>query len=181
MLDEAAKKKKHLAVRLNGTSDIPHERIAPELFKKHHDVQFYDYTKYKSRVVSKKRPKNYHLTYSSTGLNHKGSNWKDAREILDNKHGHIDRPVVAMAFKVKKGHPLPTHVHDEETGKKYRVIDGDEHDHRHLDHEYHGIPHHEGVIAGLRIKGGEKNAERAGSFAVHVNEHGYAVAKKGQN
>jgi len=76
--------------------------------------------------------------------------------------------------------PLPSHVHDEETGKKYRVIDGDEHDHRHLDKKIHGIGKHEGVIAGLKFKGGGPNIERAGKFAVD-HEGGVAVARKGQN
>ncbi len=183
----SAKKAAHkngqkLAVRLNGTSDIPHEHLAPGLFKKHHDVQFYDYTKVSGRTKHKDLPHNYHLTLSSTGLNHPDSNWKQVRSHLD-KGG-----VASMVFKVPTGikgrreaGKLPTHVHDEETGKRYKVIDGDEHDHRHLDHSVTNTPHGEGVIAGLRLKGGPKNLERAGHFAVDVNEHGHAVAKHGQN
>jgi hypothetical protein len=169
-----------LAVRLNVASDIPHEHIAPHLFKKHHDVSFYDYTKIHGRAGHKKQPSNYHLTLSSTGINHEDSNWKHVRKHLD-KGG-----VAAMAFNINakskegKATPLPSHVHDEETGKKYRVIDGDEHDHRHLDKEYHNIPKHEGVIAGLKFKGGAKNIEKAGKFAVN-HEGGVAVARKGQN
>lgn len=33
------------AIRLNGTSDLPWENLAPELFQKFLGVQFYDYTK----------------------------------------------------------------------------------------------------------------------------------------
>lgn len=168
-----------LAVRLNVLSDIPHEHLAPKMFEKHHDVSFYDYTKIAGRTQHPKKPSNYHLTLSSTGLNHGDSNWKHVRKHLD-KGG-----VAAMAFDIpSRGKasetPLPTHVHDEETGKKYRVIDGDEHDHRHLDKAYHNIPDHEGVIAGLKFKGGGPNIARAGKFAVS-HEGGIAVAKKGQN
>ncbi len=175
----AAKNDKKLAVRLNVISDIPHEHLAPKLFEKHKDVKFYDYTKIAGRTNHAKKPSNYHLTLSSTGLNHGESNWKDVRKHLD-KGG-----VAAMTFKIPsrgKGSEtqLPTHVHDEETGKKYRVVDGDEHDHRHLDKKIHGIPEHEGVIAGLKLKGGAPNMKRAGNFAVPV-ENGIAVAKKGQN
>lgn len=168
-----------LAVRLNVASDIPHEHLARGLFDKHKDVHFYDYTKITGRAQHKNKPSNYHLTLSSTGLNHGESNWKHVRKHLD------AGGVAAMAFNIpsrgKASHtPLPTHVHDEETGKKYRVIDGDEHDHRHLDKAYHNIPDHEGVIAGLKFKGGGPNIKRAGKFAVS-HEGGIAVAKKGQN
>ena len=56
---------KRLAVRLNGTSDIVWERIAPALFARFEDVQFYDYTKIAQRFApSWNRPANYHLTFS---------------------------------------------------------------------------------------------------------------------
>lgn len=178
----AQKKGKQLAVRLNGTSDIPHEQLAPQLFEKHKDVKFYDYTKIAGRTKSTKTPSNYHLTMSSTGINHEDSNWKDVRKHLD-KGG-----VASMVFKVQtsaRNRPaggLPTHVHDEETGKKYRVVDGDEHDHRHLDHKYNNVPKSEGIIAGLRMKGGAKNVERAGKFAVDVDKaSNTATVRKGEN
>ena len=169
-----------LAVRLNVLSDIPHEHLAPGLFKKHHDVQFYDYTKIAGRAHHKNLPSNYHLTLSSTGINHPDSNWSKVRKHLDNGG------VAAMAFNIpSRGKAseakLPSHVHDEETGKRYRVVDGDEHDHRHLDKTIHDIPHHEGVIAGLKFKGGGPNIERAGNFAVPVHHGGDVVVKKGQN
>jgi hypothetical protein len=167
---------KKTAVRLNVLSDIAHEHVAPQLFKKHSDVQFYDYTKIAGRTRHARKPDNYHLTLSSTGLNHSDSNWKDVRKHLDNGG------VASMVFNVpsRGNNPLPTHVHDEETGKRYRVVDGDEHDHRHLDHTISGVAKGEGVIAGLRVKGGAPNAARAGNFATRV-ENGIAVARKGQN
>lgn len=52
-------------VRLNGTSDIRWEKIAPKLFQEFSHIQFYDYTKfpYDTRPTES-LPKNYHLTYS---------------------------------------------------------------------------------------------------------------------
>lgn len=55
------------AVRLNGTSDIPWETVAPAIFTAFPNVQFYDYTKSKARAASNamgRHPSNYHLTYS---------------------------------------------------------------------------------------------------------------------
>lgn len=169
----AAKQGKKAAVRLNVVSDIPHEKLHPEVFDEHPNVQFYDYTKIAGRVLTpegtkKQLPKNYHLTLSSTGIEGPESNWKDARKYLD------QGGTVAMVFgarggrKGKPGDPLPSHVTDEATGKKYRVIDADTHDHRHLDKKYHGIPEEEGVIAGLRIKGGMPMLKKAGNFAVKM-------------
>ena len=75
LMDDIAKFKKHCAkhgmkaaVRLNGTSDIMWEVVAPELFSAHPDVQFYDYTKIYKRAY-KKLPENYHLTLSYSGAN----------------------------------------------------------------------------------------------------------------
>ena len=59
-------------VRLNGTSDLPWETIAPQLFKEFSHVQFYDYTKSYLRMVQFKNngmPSNYHLTFSRSEIN----------------------------------------------------------------------------------------------------------------
>ena len=52
-------------VRLNGTSDIMWERKHPEILDEFSDVQFYDYTKI---PVRRDLPKNYHLTWSYSGV-----------------------------------------------------------------------------------------------------------------
>jgi hypothetical protein len=44
---------------------------------------------------------------------------------------------------------LPDFVHDEESGKRYRIVDGDTHDFRPLDYQPEGS---DGVIIGLRKK-----------------------------
>lgn len=169
----AAKQGKKAAVRLNVVSDIPHEKLHPEVFSEHPNTQFYDYTKIAGRVLNsdgskKQLPSNYHLTLSSTGIEGADSNWGNARKHLDNGG------TVAMVFaarggrKGREGDLLPSHVTDEATGKKYRVIDADTHDHRHLDKKYNDIPENEGIIAGLRIKGGMPMLKKAGNFAVKM-------------
>lgn len=120
------------AVRLNGTSDIPWERVAPGLFESFPEVTFYDYTKapVDARPVDA-LPVNYSLTMS-----YSGANAADCERALMQKRN------VAMVFDTPKGQPLPSHF------GPWRVIDGDEHDLRFLDAA--------GVIVGLRAKGRAK-------------------------
>jgi hypothetical protein len=59
-------------VRLNGTSDLPWEKLAPDLFTEFPTVRFYDYAKGLRRVLdfaAGKLPKNYHLTFSYSETN----------------------------------------------------------------------------------------------------------------
>lgn len=54
-------------VRLNGTSDLPWESLAPELFAEFPRLRLYDYTKSPRRALAfaaGKLPRNYHLTFS---------------------------------------------------------------------------------------------------------------------
>jgi hypothetical protein len=54
-------------VRLNGTSDLAWEKLAPELFKEFPRLKFYDYSKSLRRAVAFAKgelPPNYHLTFS---------------------------------------------------------------------------------------------------------------------
>ena len=95
------------AVRLNGTSDIPWERVAPTVFETWPDVQFYDYTKRPNRVT----PDNYHLTFSRSECN-----TFDAQCELQNGRN------VAVVFG-----EIP------ETYWTVPVISGDTHDLRFLD------------------------------------------------
>jgi len=119
-----------IAIRLNGTSDIPFykfkvvdDKNLMELFPK---VQFYDYTKnYLS--FDKELPSNYHLTFSRSENNHKKS-----LELLNRGFN------VAMVFGVKNSNQLP------KTYMGFKVIDGDETDLRYLDPK--------NVIVGLKYK-----------------------------
>lgn len=114
-------------VRLNGTSDVQWEKIAPSLFTDFPAVQFWDYTKISQRM-DKALPENYHLTFSQ------------AENNRDEALAHIRAGrSVALVFRVKRGMALP------ESYEGRPVIDGDEHDLRFIDQR--------GVVVGLRSKG----------------------------
>lgn len=155
----AAQNGNHLGVRLNVLSDI-NPRVHRAIIKAHPDVTFYDYTKNNTDPIAS----NHHYTYSSTGVSQPGvdnphTNWKSMRRRLDQGDN------VAMAFS-HKDH-LPEFIHDQETGKKYRVVNGDTHDFRPLDLQPEG---EDGVIVGL------KNKKAAGKVnQAHVDSRGFFV------
>jgi hypothetical protein len=123
------------AVRLNGTSDLPWERIrcegTPNVFSRFPGVQFYDYTKAPLRVRSRALEiPNYSLCYSLA--------------VSERNHGYAREALsaglnVAAVFSTRRGQPLPASF----WGRP--VIDGDLTDLRFLDPR--------GVIVGLRAKG----------------------------
>jgi hypothetical protein len=106
---KATRKGVKLAIRLNVLSDLPWERIFPDMFVRFADVQFYDYTK----VAGRKVPANYHLTFSRSE-----SNETTARKELASGRN------VTVVFRDKT---LPTMWF----GKP--VVSGDTHDLRFLD------------------------------------------------
>jgi hypothetical protein len=106
---KATKQGKTLAVRLNVLSDLPWERVFPDLFSTFSDVQFYDYTKVSGRTV----PSNYHLTFSRSETN-------EAIALAEYRNGKN----VAVVFSDKT---LP------ETWNGIKVLNGDETDLRFLD------------------------------------------------
>jgi len=105
---QAKRKGKTLAIRPNGSTDINFSGIA----RRFPETQFIDYTKSLQRVLDKKRPSNYHLTFSLSE--------KNKAEALR---------ALAAGFNVAAvfGHGQPKRYlgHD--------VIDGTLHDLRHLD------------------------------------------------
>lgn len=113
--------------RLNGTSDIPWERVRVDgknVFEIFPDVQFYDYTKMLNRKVS--AYKNYHLTFSRAENNDRDV----AKAIAQGMN-------VAVVFR-----ELP------ETYLGLRVVDADDDDLRFLDPT--------NVVLGLKAKGRAK-------------------------
>lgn len=72
-------------VRLNGTSDINWQLVAPQLFTNNPDVQFYDYTKDWNRIVVQP---NYDLTYSASEATSKEqlSDLSKRVAVVFNKH-----------------------------------------------------------------------------------------------
>ena len=122
-----------IAVRMNGTSDIPWENIPvtspsgkkfSSIIQAFPKVQFYDYTKMRNRKV--KQLTNYHLTFSKADGND-----------LDVRLAVNEGMNVAVVFKV-----VPT------TFLGRPVINGDETDLRFLDDK--------NVIVGLKAKGKAK-------------------------
>ena len=72
LVSEAKKQKMVPACRLNGTSDLPWEKIAPTLFTDFPTVVWYDYTKNPVRMrkfLAGKLPSNYSLTFSRSETN----------------------------------------------------------------------------------------------------------------
>jgi hypothetical protein len=135
------------AVRLNGTSDLPWEKLAcgafPNVFAMFPGVQFYDYTKWP--VAKRRTAPNYHLTFSLC-------------EDNETRAGDALRAGVSVAavFNVPKSGDLPTTYTLD--GISARVIDADTTDLRFLDQP--------GVIAGLRAKGRAKRDQSG--FVRHV-------------
>jgi hypothetical protein len=121
------KDKAILTIRLNGTSDITFEKFkifegnTKNIFEMFPDIQFYDYTKNYTRF-DKVLPKNYHLTFSRSEINHEKS-------LAVLKKGYN----VAMVFD-----KVP------EQFEGYEVVNGDNDDLRFLDKV--------NVIVGLKYK-----------------------------
>lgn len=143
----ADKRGMSLAIRLNGTSDIPWENYKGSnglsLMETFPDVQFYDYTKLPTRKV----PNNYHLTVS-----YSASNPKYADKVASSAHN------VAVVFRDKDS--IPSFY----LGRK--VINGDKTDLRFTDPK--------GVVVALYAKGKAKK-DRTG-FVVDVPSNTIAVA-----
>ena len=141
MVRKADRENKELVVRPNGSTDIAFERVPTDngqsLPNRFPELQFVDYTKNMHRVLDSKRPANYHLTFSLSETNK-----AEAEQVLAAGFN------VAVVF----GHGQP------ETFMGHRVIDGTEHDLRHLDPQP--------VIVGLDPKGSKAKNDKSG-FVVH--------------
>lgn len=137
MIRKADRENKKLAVRPNGSTDIPFERIPTDngqpLPIRFPEIQFVDYTKSVRRVLDANRPANYHLTFSLSETNK-----AEAEQVLAAGFN------VAVVFGA--GQPA--------TFMGHRVIDGTEHDLRHLDPQP--------VIVGLDPKGKKAKADTSG-------------------
>ena len=164
----AKKQNKTPAVRLNVLSDFSGKFWKP-IIDANPDVMFYDYTKLGQKVnpVSV----NHHLTYSSQGIRQvvngeivssQHNDWEKMRNALN------DGKNVAMAFTSKS--KMPSFVKDEETGKTFRVFNGDVYDARFLDPKTDSGT---GLIIGLKNKdSGSKEATAAKNsdgFFVHYD------------
>lgn len=129
-------------LRLNTTSDIRWELVAPEMIQTltAAGVRLYDYTAWSP--ADRSPSANYSLTYSAKETTHTSDEY--LLGIL--RSGGT----VAMPFDTPRGKPLP------ETWHGYRVIDGDESDERYLDPP--------SVIVGLRAKGHRWKRDNSAGF-----------------
>lgn len=110
--------------RLNATSDLRWESIAPRIFAELPEVRFYDYTKVPNRVGSSKLPENYYLCFSRSELT---SNHRECARVLESG-GNVVAVIADRGIsRFKELHPMPRR-HD-----GYRVTDGDKHDLRFKD------------------------------------------------
>ena len=147
---------KSFAIRLNGTADIPFEKIKLDsglnIFETFPNVQFYDYTKNPKRF-EKKQSANYHLTFSRSEDNDIIS-----EDLLSKGHN------VAIVFGVKNVNELPT------TYKGYKVINGDETDLRFLDESNVVVGLKYKLVTGKGTKGQNKDNIDNNSFLIKVSE-----------
>jgi hypothetical protein len=138
-----------LAVRLNGTSDLPFELLGgylkSNLFDRFSYLPFYDYTKNPSRAElfsQGKMPKNYDLTFSRSE-----NNAEDCDRLI--KLGVN----IATVFSTKKKDTLPLSYNGRQ------VLDGDISDLRFMDKKG-------GFYLGLRAKG--TASKDTSGFVIHV-------------
>jgi hypothetical protein len=145
---------KNFAIRLNGTADIPFEKIKLEsglnIFETFPNVQFYDYTKNPTRFA-KEQSSNYHLTFSRSE-----DNDVIAEELLSKGHN------VAIVFGVRDVNDLPT------TYKGYTVINGDETDLRFLDESNVVVGLKYKLVTGKGTKGQNKDNIDNNDFLINV-------------
>lgn len=151
-------------VRLNGTSDIPWERVPvrgtggnaapfsdkPNIMAAFPHVQFYDYTKITKRALAHAQgdfPANYHLTYSATE-----SNDEECEAVLA-AGGNIAMVFSELSARIAEGYDFGYNM------TPWPVVDGDATDLRHLDGEVepklvgYAPEGRAGVIVGLKAKG----------------------------
>ncbi|QGJ90987.1 hypothetical protein SEA_BIANCATRI92_89 [Mycobacterium phage BiancaTri92] len=139
---KALRRHGRINLRLNTTSDIRWEMVAPEMVAKlsQAGVLMYDYTAWSP--ADRAESSDYSLTYSAKEPSHTSDEYLQG--ILANGGN------VAMPFTTARGEALP------ETWQGFRVIDGDKSDERRNDPR--------GVIVGLRAKGHEWKRDNSAGF-----------------
>lgn len=140
------------AVRLNTASDLPWEKLCPQIFREFKDVDFYDYTKVVSRVrnsIAPSFPANYQLTYSWN----ERSNTRTVQSFLKNGTNVVF--VTNLEYNRRTGYmaPIPEFL---KLGKyEFSCVDADIHDLRLQSNDGRG----RALI--LRFKGSKKSMDLA--------------------
>jgi hypothetical protein len=146
------KRGKKPAVRLNGTSDIPYERIergGDTVFSAFPQIQFYDYTKVYSRV-SRALPLNYSLV-----LSYSEAHPDFAQKVL--RAADSSGVNIAAVYRDRAAQARAIECGDARFGNR-RIVDGDQTDLRFLDPA--------GVVVALYAKG-KARADRSG-FVLNI-------------
>jgi hypothetical protein len=164
LVKNKAKMGEEVAVRLNGTSDIP---IVEMMYKAGllkdipTNVRFYDYTKFPQNAGVRKIGKHTYVVAYSRAENYFDKatgkivdNTKNALQLLD------QGKLVAAVFA---GKTLPKYWFG------YRVIDGDERDDLMLDIYKQAKPG-AGIVLGLRAKGARTKDKKAGGFVITCDD-----------
>ena len=163
-IKRAARDGLRVAIRLNATSDIPWETVAPSLFAAFPSVQFYDYTKGAARALRAAHrasgvwtkstghawPQNYDLTLSWSGEN------RDECERVISAGGRVAVP----ARNWSEGAPVWPDGPEGGQLASAPAVNGDEHDLT--------FTHGRGVVLALRPKGPARR-DRTG-FVVDAGE-----------
>ncbi|AEL17774.1 hypothetical protein TURBIDO_94 [Mycobacterium phage Turbido] len=139
---KALRRHGRINLRLNTTSDIRWEIVAPEMVAElsRAGVLMYDYTAW--APSDRAESSDYSLTYSAKEPSHTSDDY--LRGILTSGGN------VAMPFTTARGEALP------EAWNGFRVIDGDKSDERRNDPR--------GVVVGLRAKGHEWKRDNSAGF-----------------
>lgn len=143
----ALRKAPQVNLRLNTTSDIRWEIVAPEMVQALADagVLMYDYTAWSP--ADRKASSDYSLTYSAKETAHTSDEY--LKGVLSNGGN------VAMPFTTARGEALPA------TWQGFTVIDGDKSDERRNDPR--------GVVVGLRAKGYKWKRDNSAGFIRQAN------------
>lgn len=136
-----------LAVRINGTSDLPALAAAVARMVNDPSITFYDYTKIEN-VLYEDWESPVHYTFSRSETN-------EAACLVALKQTRVN---VAVVFSTRKGQPLPA-SYTTTYGHTFPVLDGDTTDLRFLDPRG-------GHVVGLRAKG--RARKLVGGFVVQV-------------
>lgn len=163
--EKISKGYKQIAIRFNGTSDLPIFTKFMEHCEKHglklppsSEIVFYDYTKFANRATTDKQSEmtkwgyRHKVAYSLSEERNKLDSMRIASDVL------INGGTIAAVFIVPKGNPLPTRFTFERDGKKYAfpIVDGDASDDLMLDKP--------NVVLGLRAK--QRAKEDKSGFAI---------------
>ena len=135
--------------RLNATSDLRWESMAPRIFREFPRLRFYDYTKIPNRIG--KTPENYYLCFSrsETAANH-----RECARVLAGGGSVVAVVKDRGLSQYKALHPFPRRH------EGFPVTDGDKHDLRFKDRAGYTF---------LRAKGTKMRADTTG-FAINLTD-----------